>query len=273
MNNLGACAHQKRLRSVAVFFLLLTATLFACRINAETPTQRVGLPLLLKELYLEGPLLEPTPRRTREVPLIVRIAEVKPAQDGFHYTIEVQGLAPGTYNLGKYLRPAHDESGTSTHDIPLTIITELPPGLPEPTTLAPKSAPRIGGYRTLLWLLGLAWVAGLTWIVFFRKQSEKVDYETTPEPTLAERLKPLLQHAAQGNLPTDEQARLERLILAHWRQRIPEVEGLPTAESLTFLREHPEASPLLLKLEFWLHAPESKISSEEIENLLKPYRT
>jgi hypothetical protein len=38
------------------------------------------------------------------------------------------------------------------------------------------------------------------------------------------------------------------------------------------LRTHPEASPLILELERWLHARNSRISVAELDPLLAPYR-
>ena len=266
--------HRTGFRQQAMYLTFsLAAFLFTLPLFGEALTQRVGLPLLLEDLYLAGPQLEPIPRKDREVPLIVRLVEIKPAQDGFRYAFEVQGLEPGSYNLGDYLHETSSESGTSSHTIPLTITTALPPGLPQPATLQPSPSPRIGGYRALIWILGLLWIAGLAWLFFSnRKKAPATHSNETTQNTLADRLKPFLQKASQGNLATDEQAQLERLILAHWRKRLPEVTVLPPAESLTLLREHPEASPLLLKLEHWLHAPASDISSAEIDLLLKPYR-
>ena len=261
---------QRAIRTILAAVLTVLATSFAL---GETPTQRVGLPLLLEEVYLKGPLLEPVPRKNREVPLIVRLVETKPAQDGFRYTFEVQGLDPGEYNLGNYLQEQSAESGVSAHQIPLIITTALPPGLPPPADLAPRSSPRVGGYRALIWILGLVWVAGLAWLFFSsRKVAPPVEASAAPA-TLEDKLKPLLLKASQGELATEEQARLERLILAHWRERVPEVAELSPAKSLSLLREHPEASPLLLKLEHWLHAPESQLAASEIESLLEPYRT
>ncbi|MDQ8189937.1 hypothetical protein [Roseibacillus persicicus] len=256
------------------WLLAFLAFLFATTyLLGETPTQRVGLPLLLEDLYLKGPLLEPVPRTTRESPLMLRMVEVKPAQDGFRYTIEVQGLDAGDYNLGEFLREAQSESGHSSHQVPITITTALPPGLPRPAELQPKPLPRVGGYRALLWVLGLVWVSGLVWVLFAGRKNANSTATITPEPTLAERLEPLLKKASQEELNTDEQARLERLVLGHWREKVPEVAKLSPSESLAHLRKHPEASPLLLQLERWLHSRDSVVSDEEIQELLTPYRS
>ena len=252
-----------------ILLLFLTAISHA----AETPSQRVGLPLVIEDQYLSGPLLEPVPRRDREPSLVVRILETKPAQDGFRYTFEVQGLDAGTYNLGEFLREATAESGHSSHQVPLTITTELPPGLPRPADLEPKSAPEIGGYRTILKVLGVLWLIVLAIIInSFRKKKAAATQELPP-PTLAERLKPLVQKASQETLSTDDQAQLERLLVGHWRKRLPEIANEEPAKVLRHLREHREASPLILQLEKWLHAPNPDFSSDDLDQLLAPYRS
>ena len=75
-----------------------------------------------------------------------------------------------------------------------------------------------------------------------------------PQP-FKKKLHALVSRAATGDLPDGERARLERLILGHWKGKIPALESLAPAEALVKLRGHPEASPLILKLEEWLHAP------------------
>lgn len=240
---------------------------------AEAPSQRVGLPLILSDQYLPGPELEPLPRRSREPSLVVRILETKPAQDGFRYTFEVQGLDAGTHNLGDYLREANSEKGASDHQVPVLITTALPPGLVQPTELAPQPVPRIGGYRALLWILGIVWLAGLCALIFSGKRTTPSTKDPTPLLSIADRLKPLLLRASQASLSTEEQAQIERLILSHWRERIAEVANHPPAEALRLLRSHPEAAPVLLQVERWLHAPNPQFTSAELNDLLAPYHS
>lgn len=252
--------------------LLITfcgASVFA----AEPPTQRVGLPLIVSDQYLPGPELEPLPRRSREPSLVVRILEIKPAQDGFRYTFEVQGLDAGTHNLGDYLREANSEQGASDHQVPIVITTALPPGLVQPEELTAQPVARIGGYRSLVWVLGIVWVAGLCALVFSGKRTSPPTKEPAPLPSIADRLKPLLSRASQESLSTEEQAQIERLILSHWREKIPEVADHTPAEALRLLRSHPEAAPVLLQVERWLHAPNPQFTSAELDDLLAPYRS
>lgn len=255
-----------------LFLFLLVIALGPGLFAADAPTQRVGLPLVITEHYFPGPELEPLPRRSREPSLVVRILEIKPAQDGFRYTFEVQGLDAGTHNLGDYLREANSEKGASAHQLPVTITTALPPGLVQPKDLTAKPAPRVGGYRALVWVLGIVWVAGLCGLIFYGKKKPLTEPASAPTPSVADRLKPLLSRASQEKLTTEEQAQVERLILSHWREKISEVADLPPAEALRHLRSHPEAAPVLLQVERWLHAPNPQLSPAELDELLAPYR-
>lgn len=253
------------------FFLL--AFLVMPLVAAEVPEQRVGLPLLIEERYLPGPLLDVVPRRDREPSLVVRILEVKPAKDGFRYNFEVQGLDPGTHNLGEYLREANAESDHSDHDVPVIITTGIPAGLPRPSEIPPKPVPGIGGYRILIKVLIVVWVVGLALLInSLRKKKPSMASEVL-RTSLAERLKPLVQKASREALSTNDQAHLERLLVGHWRERLPEVHHLSPVETLRHLRQHPEASPLILQLEQWLHAPDAQLDPEALEKLLKPYRS
>ena len=95
------------------------ALLFAASpLLAETPTQRIGQPLEIREIYIPGAEVKAKPRRDRKPPLMVRVLEVKPAKDGSRYDFEVQGLEAGTYNLADFLEAP---AGTAIPEIPLEI--------------------------------------------------------------------------------------------------------------------------------------------------------
>lgn len=258
---------------------LLIALLFSpLALHAEdapgVPTQRIGLPLTLTEIYIPGGEVKAKPRRDREPPLVVRILEVKPAKDGSRYDFEVQGLEAGRYNLADYLEPADGSQGTKLPEIPLEITSALPAGLSYPGKIERGELPKLGGYRTTMTMLGGVWLAGLGAILLWKKKKPLgLEAGSTPPPSLAERLRPLVGQASKGNLSPDDRAKLERLVIGHWRGRLPEVAALTPAEAMVKLRTDPEASPLILALERWLHAPASATSQAEIEQLLAPYAT
>ena len=236
--------------------------------DSPPPTQRVGLPLEIREVFLPGPEVKPKPRRDREPPLVVRILDVKPAKDGFRYDFEVHGLEPGAHNLTDFL-----ESTTALPAIPLEITTALPPGLIDPHPPAKRELPQLGGYRKTMTALAAAWFAGLIAILLWRrKKPDAGDSLNAAPPTVAERLRPLIDRAARHELTTTERASLDRLIIGHWLARRPDLASLTPAEALVRLRADPEASPLILALEHWLHSPyPTPLTPEQTTTLLSPY--
>ena len=253
-----------------IFLLLVSA---ACAAGeAPVPSQRIGLPLSIKEVYIPGGEVKAKPRRDREPPLVVRILEVRPAKDGSRYDFEIQGMEAGRHNLADFLEPVDASAAVPLPEIPLEITGTLPPGLVHPHKVARGKLPELGGYRTTMIVLGSVWLAGLGAILIWKKKKATVhEAEDEAPPTLAERLRPLVDGAAKGELSSEERARLERLVIGHWRERLPDIGALAPAEAMVKLRTDPEASPLILALERWLHAPSSGTPKPEIEKLLAPY--
>ena len=237
---------------------------------AEIPSQRVGLPLEIREIYIPGGEVKAKPRRDSKPPLSVRILEVKPAKDGSRYDFEIQGLDPGHYNLADFLEAPEE---TTIPEIALEITATLPPGLVRPHEIGQGKLPELGGYRKMMIILGSLWVAGLVAILFWKKKKTTNGEDGKVAPlALSERLRPLLDQAAMGNLSSEDRAKLERLVFGHWRERRPEIAALSPAEAMAKLRTDSEASPLILALERWLHSRECMASEADIGKLLAPYK-
>ncbi|MBK1881970.1 hypothetical protein JIN85_06060 [Luteolibacter pohnpeiensis] len=248
-------------------FLALIAT-----VSAAVPSQRIGQPLTLQDIYIPGGEAKPAPRRDREPPLVVRLLELKPAKDGFRYDFEIQGLEAGTYNLADFLVPVNSAEPPTFPEIPLEITSQLPPGIELPKVKPSEQMPTLGGYRTTMITLCCVWFIGLIAIILWKKKKPAASNESEAPASLADRLKPLLDAASNGKIDDAGRAKLERLILGHWRERLPEIADAPTSEAMVKLRQHPEASPLILALERWLHARNPETSEAEIQKLLAPYQ-
>jgi hypothetical protein len=264
-------SHRKQLPAL----LLLIIILLPRSVSAQTtpPTTRVGLPITLVDLYISGGEARPKPRPDHKAPLVLRLLAVKPAADGHRYDMEVYGLESGSYNLTDFLEPVDSTKPPHfTDPVPLTVTTALPPGLPKPAELTTNPPSRIGGYRSALWILGSLWVLVLAALLFWKKRGAQASEADAPPPSLSERLHALITMASHGELDAGQQATLERLILGHWHQRLPELASLPPAQALSRLRHHDEAGPLLRQLEQWLHAKDSDIDDDQIDALLAPYR-
>ncbi|WP_193213528.1 hypothetical protein [Luteolibacter marinus] len=251
-------------RRLVIALLLIAGPLPGA--GESVPTQRVGRPLEIRDVYIPGGEVKPKPRRDREPPLVVRILAIKPAKDGSRYDFEVQGLEPGRHDLADFLE------GDGIPGIPLEITTSLPPGLAHPHPNEPAVLPDLGGYRTKMIVLGSIWAAGLVAILLWRKKKPaRANDDTIATASLADRLRPLVSQAATGQLSTDDRAKLERLIIGHWREKRPEIAALAPAEAMIQLRHDTEAAPLLRALEQWLHSRTSNSSAPALEDLLAPY--
>ena len=249
-----------------LFFLISSLCSFS---QTKAP---LGLPQTLEDLYIPGPRIEAIPRTNNESSLVIRILRIKPAADGFRYDLEIYALDPGTHRIAEFLRYATDRSPVQSLNATFEVTTTHPlDTLPKPSVPEPVEPEKLGGYKDLIIVLGIFWLLIFLAIIFYRKKQVDDLVLKKPLPTLHEKLQVLVSAASQGELNDQQQAHLERLILGHWKEKIPEIDSLPPARALVELRSHPEASPLILKLEEWLHAPNKKLSSEKFLPLLTPY--
>lgn len=207
-------------------------------------------------------------------PLILRIEEVKPKPDGkFAYDFHYIGFEPGPHRLSDYLVNPDGSPAEELGGLVVNVKSILPPdhnGVLNP--YFPRPFPWFGGYRAALTAFGVLWALGLLAFIWSarRRKSGVVATAEPPPPSYAERMRPLVEAAAEGRLGADGQAALERLMTGYWREKL----ALPDqrmADSLAAMKRHPEAGRLILALERWLHRP-GGASREEINGLLEPYR-
>lgn len=255
----------------AFLFLLLTLEAHGSGLPVQSSAP-LGLPTTVEDLYIPGSQVEVIPRKNNESSLVIRILEIKPAAEGFRYNLEIYALDPGKHHIADFLRRVEDEAPITGLDATFEATT-IHPGdlLPKPQDPTPNPPSKLGGYRILLIILGILWALGLLAILFVRKKGRASDTRTTPSLTTAKKIQALVQQAVEGTLDDSDRAQLERLLLGHWKDKVPELHQLAPAEALVKLRENPEASPLVLKLEEWLHAPSPGFSESEITSLLAPY--
>lgn len=256
---------------------LVATLLLALATAAAAATEgRVGRAFTITEVYIPGGKAEPKPRRDREPPLVVRLLEIRPASDGFRYDFEVTALEPGAHDLADFLTAGNPSDPPELPEIPLEITSGLEnAGVVFPEDEPPAGPPELGGYRNTMIAVAAVWLAGLLGLLLWKRRDRASvpDAEETPAPTLAERLRPLVRDASAGALDDTGRAALERLIIAHWRERLPAIASLPPGEAMAELRRHPEASPLIRRLETWLHAPAgSQARATDLDELLAPYR-
>ncbi|MCC6406872.1 MAG: hypothetical protein IT453_06885 [Planctomycetes bacterium] len=245
--------------------LALLLWLAAQAVQLEAP---VGLTARVGDVVLAGSELEVAPL-AKDSPLVVRITRVAPHGDAFCYDFELVGLEAGTYELAPYLR-RKDASPVGELAAPkLVVRSSLADGqvLPHHPPAGPMV--RFGGYTALLWTAGALWLVGLVAILFAGRRRRAREHAEQRPKTLAERLEPLVRSALAGELGRSERAALELGLVAYWTRRLGWEAERPD-HVLPKLRAHPEAGPLLVGLEQWLHAPGKP--TVDVEALLAPYR-
>ncbi len=234
-------------------------------------TQKVGI-IRTIDVILPGSEIEPIPQEDRKAPIILRMEKVDPTETGFHYRISCMGLEPGSYDLRKYLR--RKEIVGSLPDRPewhIEVVSTLPPGQILPKELDPKSSVHVGGYKYILAAAVLFWGLGFLAIILWPGPKPLFPKAQKVEKTAADRLRPLVEKALNGDLSLENQAALEATLMAFWRRRLS-LEKAKPVEALASLRSHPEAGTLLRTLEDWLHRPAGKRPAVNVETLLEPYR-
>jgi hypothetical protein len=207
-------------------------------------------------------------------PVVLRIADVVKDKDSYLYEIRFIGLREGEHDLRDYLTGSQD----GPHEISSPMVIVVHAVLPKDHDGAIEDYSAAGKfwappYRTLLRaaivLWGVATCAYLIRRYFF--QPAPIVAALSHQPTLADQLLPLVEAGIAGKLTTAGQALLERLLLAHWQQKL-QLTALAPEQALRKLRVDPTAGKLLRELEAWLHMrPGTHVVNVPV--LLEPYRT
>ncbi|MCA9212705.1 MAG: hypothetical protein KDB27_06560 [Planctomycetales bacterium] len=260
-------------------FTPYVATVFianACSMHAfaeeEIPLgPSVGVSASISDLVLPGTELKTVPIDDNS-PIVLRIDNARVHGDSYRYDLVYYGLEPGTYDLRDWLMRGDGSSKDDLPNIPITISSVLPEGQIVPNDLENQDTPSVGGYRAMMWTLGVAWVVGLLALIFWPKtKRESANAAEAAPVTLADRLRHYIEAAIAGDLPDSSRGEMERLLLGYWHAKLG-VGDLPPAQAIAKLRDHETAGQLLKALERWLHSPDAEPpSKEEIVNLLEPY--
>jgi hypothetical protein len=256
-------------RCAALALVLSAWAELPLRAAQDVRSTQVGVSARIPDLVLPGSELTVSPP-SKDAPLVLRIVAARPHGDAFRYDLEYWGLEPGALDLRDWLRRADGSSTQDLPPLPVEFTTALGEGQVQPHALAPARLPRFGGYRTWLIAGGVLWGSGLVALLLAGRKRRLAEEAARPrELTLAERLRPLVESALQGRLGRAERAQLELSLVAFWRKRLGLEERQPE-QVLPFLRDHPEAGPLLRGLEDWLHRPDPR-AAVDVNALLAPY--
>lgn len=216
---------------------------------------KVGMVGRLFDVVLPGPELEAAPI-TSTSPIVLRVTSVAPHGDAFRYDLEFQGLEPGPHDLAGYLRRRDGQPATGLPRVEVFVLDPLLFVDQRPQDLLPGQAPAVGGYRRATALALAVWLAALLVLISGGGRAPPPVAAAGPATT-RDRLAGLLAAARGGELSTERQAELERLVIEAWRGRL-DLRGLAPHEAMSRLRADAAAGPPLARLEAWLHAPPAR---------------
>ncbi len=257
----------------SIFRVVLAVALslsIACGQSRDERRTSVGMRARIDQLVLPGTRLIAKPAEDPKAKILLRILETWPHGTEFRYDLEYVGFLAGKHDLRDWLVRA---DGTPVDDLPkieVMVDSVISPLRIEPNELQPTPPPDVGGYRPLVIAAIVAWSIGLLAILFVRRRRARSEGTVAIPATLADRLRPMVEDAMHGRLDERRRGELERLLFAHWRQRL-ELRDVRSAAAIATLRAHPEAGVLLRQLEDWLHRPGSA-REVDVQALLAPYR-
>jgi hypothetical protein len=265
---MGGIPDQNRFSQPVLLSSILTclvASGCATQVVADDPKKpeaHVGVSGRIDGLVLPGPELQVSPVSDRRLPIMLRIVETYVHGDAFRYDLEFIGLEQGEFDLRDYLSRKDGTGTESLPSIPVKINSLLPPGHLIPHELQ-SNLPRMRGYGVWVLLATVAWLLGLVGLIVWRRQAVQAEQQAARPKTFAELLAPRLAAASSGALSTSQLAELERFVVEFWRRRLS-LADVPVNQAITQLRRHPEAGPLLLQLEQWIHSPVASITDRGV---------
>ncbi len=235
--------------------------------RTEVPT--VGIARRIDGLVLPGSELVAKPLKDARSPIVLRIIHAAKHGTAFRYDIVYHGLEPGSYDLRAWLERKDASTMDGVPPIPVEIRPAYDGKMKQVSDIDLGPVRLFGGYRTLLWALGAAWAIGLAALLVAGRRKTGAAVAVVRPLTMADRLRPLVEKAARGEITQDEQAELERTLIGFWRRR----EGLDredVATALAELRRRESSGELLRALEAWLHRPGGG-RDVDVAKLLAPY--
>lgn len=232
---------------------------------------QVGFPAVISQLWLPGPAIQVRPNADRSAPISLRIVDRFAHGDGFRYDLEFTGWEPGRFDLRNYFDFSPDSPPAPWPPILVDVYSGLPEGQQQPASLSSRP-PRVGGrYVALAVAAAGLWILGLFLILGWGQGQTRQVQRVNRVQTLADRLRPIVERAARGELSSAEFAEVERLLLACWRRQL-RLENLPPTQAIAAIKRDPQAGQLLTMLETWLHSPEPA-TPVDFSQLLAPYQT
>ena len=200
---------------------------------------------------IAGPRLSAVPFTPGDA-LAVRIAEATPTADGFRYDIRYMAYGPGERDLRDFLVDPAQRPPTGLPPLLVKVDALLPEDESgklfdtEPVAIDLQT-----NYRLKMTLIWCFWALLLVPLMLHGRHLRR-SVLTPPPPSVAERLRYLLEQAVQTDLSDEQHADLEKLLLIYWIDRL-QLPPQSLVETLDQVRQHPTAGRQVNRVEAWLH--------------------
>lgn len=219
---------------------------------------------------IAGPLLRAAPFTPGDA-VSLRIAEAVPTDRGHRYDLRYIAYGPGEHDLAKHLQRDDGEAAANLPTLAIDVASILPAKHGGELFDAPGGPIDLhSNYSLTMRLLWGLWAVALVPLLLYGRRRRAVVEQPAPPPTVAQRLRDLLERAAVEHLSPAEQADLEQLLLAFWSQRL-NLDAERLSDAIESLRNDPTAGRQLAGVERWLHsrsAPANGAAARELLNEL-----
>ena len=188
--------------------------------------------------------------------LYLWIEDVQSQGESFTYEFRYVGMKAGKHNLLYYLR---QEDGSIPQGLQEKYSIEIESALEEDhvgylTKINPLPIRLFKWYREIVVGLVLLWGVLLVPLIFAGRRVKEEEIAVVPPLSLADRLRPLVVKAVDGEMTLADKALFERLMLGYWCQKL-DLDPQEILESLTVIKQHETAGELICTIENWFHKP------------------
>jgi hypothetical protein len=221
----------------------------------------------VRVVEIAGPELHAVPFTFGD-PIALRIASTQPIAKGHRYDLRYMAYGPGEFDLADYLVDITDKRPADLKKLAVKVDSILPEDHAGELFNTPTSPIDLhSSYSAWMWLLWGTWLALLVPLYAYGRKHKPKAVKVRPAPTIPQRLRTLLERAQRTNLTVEEQADVEKLLLAFWAARLGVSRGR-LEDALEDVRKHPAAGKQVQRLERWLHSRDPQTGSTVARELL-----
>ncbi|MBI1338342.1 MAG: hypothetical protein GC164_15475 [Phycisphaera sp.] len=206
------------------------------------------------------------------VAVSLRIAGIKEHDGRRTYDIRYMLNRGGTYNITDYLTTVEGVDPAGMPAFTVRGLESLSEGVDKRIQELSKVNIEIWHYyyETMTLVVAL-WVLWLGLIVFWPREREAVEENAGPfvDPFPA-RLRGYLDLVAQGKLVEADKARMEMMLIDHWRTELP-ITGLRMHATVRRIGDDPRFEAAYHAMVDWLHNPATSVTNAQLVEHLSPY--